>query len=307
MILLVVPALVVSTAALAGFAGAWWWGFDLLSNFRPQYAVVATVLGLAFIVGRWRKTGGAVLAVGLLNAGLVGMLWVPPAGSPVAGGEPFTVMSFNVRAANEARAGVFDYIGRTAPDVVFLHETTRLWEEAAVLADLSYDLYSVGQPGLIFSTMVLAPAGSSFESFGFASAEPRAVEVVVDLGDGPVHILGIHPLSPITSERAALRNAQLGWAAEWAAAATGPAIVTGDLNATQWSQAWRSFVSETGFRDSTRGFGLQPSFPIDGNPLVRVQIDHLLHSEHLVTIDRRLGPRLGSDHAPLIVRLAPAG
>jgi endonuclease/exonuclease/phosphatase (EEP) superfamily protein YafD len=43
---------------------------------------------------------------------------------------------------------------------------------------------------------------------------------------------------------------------------------------------------------------------MDGNPLVRVQIDHLLHSPDLVTLDRRLGPRLGSDHAPLIVRLA---
>lgn len=307
MILLVVPALAVSAAALAGFAGAWWWGFDLLSNFRPQYAVVATLFGLALIVGRWRKTGGAVLVVGLLNAGMVGMLWLAPAASPAADAEPFTVMTFNVRAANEARAGVFDYIGRTSPDVVFLHETTRLWEEAAIAADLGYELYSVGQPGLIFSTMVLAPPGSSFESFGFASAEPRAVEVVLDREDGPIRILGIHPLSPITAERAAIRNAQLEWAAGWAAATTGPAIVAGDLNATQWSHAWRSFVSDTGFGDSTRGFGLQPSFPIDGNPLVRVQIYHLLHSDHLVTVDRRLGPRLGSDHAPLIVRLAPAG
>jgi hypothetical protein len=29
---------------------------------------------------------------------------------------------------------------------------------------------------------------------------------------------------------------------------------------------------------------------MDGNPLVRVQIDHLLHSDDLVTLDRHLGP-----------------
>lgn len=306
MILLVVPALLVTAAAVAGFGGAWWWTFDLLSNFRPQYAVVGTVLGIALIVGRWRKTGAVVTAVGLVNAALVGILWLPVSDAPAPAGETFTVMSFNVRAANEARAGVFDYIARVRPDVVFLHETTRLWEDAAIVSDLDYEIYTVGQPGLIFSTMVLAPPGSEPESFGFATAEPRAVEVVFEVGGQRVHVLGIHPLSPITAERAAIRNAQLEWAADWAARTPGPRIVTGDLNATQWSHAWRSFVGSTEMLDSTRGFGLQPSFPVDGNPLVRVQIDQLLHSPDLVTVDRRLGPQLGSDHAPLVVELAPA-
>jgi endonuclease/exonuclease/phosphatase (EEP) superfamily protein YafD len=306
-ILLVVPALVVSVAAVVGFVGWAWWGFDLLSNFRPQYAVVGTALGVALVVGKWRKTGGAVLAIGLLNGALVGLLWLAPSGVGDPTGDEFTVMSFNVRAANEAMAGVFDYINRTKPDVVFLHETTRLWEDAATSADLGYEIYTVGQPGLIFSTMVLAPPGAEFESFGFATAEPRAVEVTLDVGDSQVRVLGSHPLSPITAERSALRDAQLGWAADWAADQSGPVVLAGDLNATQWSHAWRALVAETGLRDSTRGFGLQPSFPMDGNPLVRVQIDHLLHSDDLVTLDRHLGPPLGSDHAPVIVRLAVAG
>jgi endonuclease/exonuclease/phosphatase (EEP) superfamily protein YafD len=155
--------------------------------------------------------------------------------------------------------------------------------------------------------MVLAPAGSTFESFGFATAEPRAVEVTLRSGAAPVRVLGIHPISPITSERAALRNAQLEWAADWAASARDRVVVTGDLNATPWSHAFHRFVGDSGLLDSSRGFGLQPSFPMDGNPLIRVHIDHLLHSDDLVTVDRRLGPRLGSDHAPLIVELASAG
>lgn len=307
MILLVIPALLIGGAALAGFAGSWWWGFDLLSNFRPQYAVACTLLGVGLIFGDWRRTGSVVLAVGLLNAVLVGLLWVGPGTDDRVSGEPFTVMSFNVRAANEGMAAVFDYIDRIDPDVVFLHETTRLWEAAAAEAGLEHEIYTVGQPGLIFSTMVLAPQGAEFESFGFATAEPRAVRVALDVDGGRVQILGAHPLSPITAERAALRDAQLEWAADWAAGRDGPVIVTGDLNSTQWSHAFRSVVGETGLRDSTRGFGFQPSYPVDGNPLVRVQIDHLLHSDDLVVLDRRLGPRLGSDHAPLIVRLAVAG
>ncbi|HSJ28143.1 MAG TPA: endonuclease/exonuclease/phosphatase family protein [Acidimicrobiia bacterium] len=307
MILVVIPALLVAAASVAGHAGAWWWMLDLFSNFRPQYAVAGVLLGLGLFVGRWRKTGGAVLTIGLVDAALVGMLWLAPSATPAPTGEEITVMSFNVWASNESMDAVFDYVRRVGPDVVFLHETTYLWEEAAMAADLGYEVHTAGQRGLIFSTLVLAPEGAAVESYGFATAEPRAIEVVLDDADRTTRILGLHPISPITSERAALRNAQMRWAVEWVRAADGPVIVTGDLNTTQFSHAWRTLVRETGLLDSTRGFGLQPSFPMNGNPLVRVQIDHLLHSDHFVTLDRTLGPRLGSDHAPLIVRLAPAG
>ncbi len=306
MVLVLLPALAVSAAAIAGFLGGWWWWFDLLSNFRPQYAVVGAVLGLVLILGKWRRSGGVVFAVAVLNAALVGQLYLAPGAAPTVG-ESFVVMSFNVRAANEGRAGVFDYIGRTGPDVVFLHESTRLWEQAAREADLGYDIYEVGQPGLIFSTLVLAPPGSRYESFGFATAEPRAVEVVFDDGHGPVRLLGVHPLSPITAERAALHGLQLDWVSGWVREAEGPVVVAGDLNATQWSHGFRRLTGSTGLNDSTRGFGLQPSFPMDGNPLIRVQIDHVLYSDGLTVLDRRLGPRLGSDHAPVIAELARTG
>jgi endonuclease/exonuclease/phosphatase (EEP) superfamily protein YafD len=306
-ILVLIPAVLVAAASVAGHAGASWWMLDLLSNFRPQYAVSGVLLGLGLIVGKWRKTGGVVLVVGLVDCVLVGMLWLAPSSPAAPVGEEITVMSFNVWASNEGMEGVFDYVRRVAPDVVFLHETTYLWEDAALAADLGYEVHTAGQRGLIFSTMVLAPKGASVESYGFATAEPRAIEVVLDHADRTTRILGLHPISPVTSERAALRNAQMRWAAEWVRAADGPTIVTGDFNTTQFSHAWRTLVRETGLRDSTRGFGLQPSFPMNGNPLVRVQIDHLLHSDDFVTVDRTLGPRLGSDHAPLIVRLAPVG
>jgi endonuclease/exonuclease/phosphatase (EEP) superfamily protein YafD len=307
MILVLLPALLVSGAAVAGFLGGWWWAFDLLSNFRPQYAVAGSLFGIVLILGKWRKSGSAVLAVGLLNAGLVGLLWIGPPAPSGSVGESFTVMSFNVRANNEGRLAVFDYISRTMPDVVFLHESTVLWEDQARAADLGYQIYTVGQPGLIFSTLVLAPPGSGYQSFGFTTTEPRAVEVILERPEGPIRLLGTHPISPVTAERAGLRDAQIAWAAQWAADAGGAAVVTGDLNATQWSHAFRAFVSVSGMRDSTRGFGLQPTFPMDGNPLVRVQIDHLLHGSDLAVIDRRLGPRMGSDHAPLIVQLASLG
>jgi endonuclease/exonuclease/phosphatase (EEP) superfamily protein YafD len=37
--------------------------------------------------------------------------------------------------------------------------------------------------------------------------------------------------------------------------------------------------------------------------VLRVPIDHLVHSEVISVRDRRLGPDLGSDHFPLVVEI----
>lgn len=80
--------------------------------------------------------------------------------------------------------------------------------------------------------------------------------------------------------------------------------MVGDFNATPWSYPFRRLMASTDLSNSALGFGLDLSYPADGNPLVRVPIDHLLFSDGLAVVDRRLGPAMGSDHFPLTVDLA---
>ena len=56
----------------------------------------------------------------------------------------------------------------------------------------------------------------------------------------------------------------------------------------------------TGLRDSSRGMGLQPTWPAD-IPLLWIPIDHCLYSDGIEIRGRRTGPDVGSDHFPLIV------
>jgi endonuclease/exonuclease/phosphatase (EEP) superfamily protein YafD len=113
-------------------------------------------------------------------------------------------------------------------------------------------------------------------------------------------------MAPTTGERAALRDAQLGFATDWAAEQEGAYMVVGDLNASPWSSPFRGLVSDGGLRNSQLGFGLQPSFSAKTIFPLRVPIDHLLHSQDLRVTDRRLGPPMGSDHFPLVVDLQHA-
>ena len=302
-LLLVIVAVLVALTSIAAFFGSIWWTLDLVANFRPHFVVALGVLGLLLVVVRRGRVGIGVLLVALLNLAVVAPLFISPQPT-VSGEEPSVrVMSFNVRGLNDRYEDVIAFIAAEKPDIVFLHEATFLWEDALAASDLPYRVERGRVDPLDFGTMALVPADASFQTFGFATSAPRAVEVTTTVGGVAVSILGIHPLSPSTAERARLRDTQIGFAMDWAAEGGGHRIVTGDFNATPWSQAFRRLIAHGELRNSQRGYGLELTFPSDGSPLVQVPIDHLLYSEGFAVVDRRLGPALGSDHFSLVVDL----
>ncbi len=303
-LLLAVSAVVTAAVSVLSFFGSLWWSLDLAANFRPHFAVALLFMGVVLILAARRRLGVGVLLVGLVNAATVAPLFIAPGGGAEPLGSTLTVMSFNVNGLNDRYDEVIEYIRAEDPDVVFIHEATFLWEDEFAAADIPFRVETGRREPLVFGTVALVPETAEFRTFGFATTAPRAVEVVLEVGETTVRLLGTHPLSPSTEERAALRDAQLGFARDWSAESGGRRIVVGDLNATPWSLPFRRLVSGGGLVNSQRGYGLELTFPAGSSPLVQVPIDHVLYSEGFAVIDRRLGPPFGSDHLPLVVDLA---
>jgi endonuclease/exonuclease/phosphatase (EEP) superfamily protein YafD len=305
-IVVAVPAVALAVVSLAAFLGRWVWWLDVLANFRAQYVVVLAFLGLVVMMSRWKKTGYGLLAVAMVNLVAVLPLFVGSPAEARLNSPSLRVMSFNLLSTNESYSDVIGYIQTVSPDVVLLHEASRPWEVAMESAAVDYQMILARSEGLIFGTLALVK-GDNVEavSFGFAANSPRALEIefVPEDWDTPVSILGIHPLAPSDEERAGYRDAQLAFATEWASGQSGPVVIAGDFNATPWSFPFRRLMKSADVVNSQVGFGLQPSFSAHANLLLRVPIDHLLHSTDLEVTDRRLGPELGSDHFPLLVDL----
>lgn len=306
MILLVIPAVALAVVSVASFFGELVWWLDVLANFRAQFVVGLMVFSLSLLLTRFRRTGTAIFAVAVVNLIPVLPLYVGSPGESEPAAPSIRVMSFNLLSNNEGFGEVIDYIRTIDPDLVLLHEASRPWEVAVEAAGLGYEVIRPRSDNLIFGTLVLI-RGEDIEavSFGFAAAQPRAVQLSYRPTGWPeaIEVLSTHPLAPTEKERADLRDAQLQFAAEWASGQGGPRFIVGDFNATPWSSPFRRLMDEADLRNSQIGFGLQPSFPTTSNVILRVPIDHLVHSEHFVIRDRRLGPDLGSDHFPLIVDL----
>jgi endonuclease/exonuclease/phosphatase (EEP) superfamily protein YafD len=290
-------------ATLAGFFGGTWWVLDLFAGFRHQLAVGLILIAVVAAIARWRKTAVAIGLLAVVNLALVAPLFFGPSRPE---NSQLRVLSFNVLASNRRFDEVVDFIRASDANVVVLHEVTSRWEEeieeaAATFDDWPYEIAEARARGDLFGSMVLVEPGAAIESFGFALTDPRAIEIL--LPDG-VALLAIHPLSPSSEFRAEQNDRQLLFATDWAAGRDGPTIVVGDFNATPWSYPFRRLMASTDLSNSAVGFGLDLSYPADGNLLFRVPIDHLLFSDGLAVVDRRLGPAMGSDHFPLTVDLA---
>jgi len=305
-ILVIIPAAVLALASLAAFGGRWVWWLDVLANFRAQYVVGLAVFGLIITMSRWKKTGYGVLAVALVNLVVVLPLYIGSPADARIGAPSIRVMSFNLLSTNEEYSEVIEYIESIDPDLVLLHEASRPWEVAVESADLGYRVIRARSDDLIFGTLVLVRGEDvTAISHGFSSSSPRAVSLVFTPPgwDTQLSVLGTHPLAPTDAERAELRNAQLRFAADWAAQQSDAFLVVGDFNSTPWSYPFRRLMALTDLHNSQAGYGLQPSFPTTSNLLLRVPIDHLLQSDALEVTSRQLGPALGSDHFPLVVDL----
>ena len=71
---------------------------------------------------------------------------------------------------------------------------------------------------------------------------------------------------------------------------------------TMFSPVYRSWIHGLDIKNSRAGFGPLGSWPTFV-PFLRLPLDQCLVSPAVEVVDCRLGPKIGSDHLPLIVDL----
>ena len=280
------------------------WLADLLTHFQGP-ALGATALAVAATVRgrRWLALVLAGLAVSQVGP-LVrysGSNPVPP--DPNAP-ERLRVLVVNVLHDNRQVEDLAQLIRAEAPDVIGIIEYSP--EGRAALAEVraAYPYrqeFAKGASGIaLWSRM----APRSLDPPEWLNGRGNCVlHATFDFAGAVRHVWVVHPVSPLyrLGERG---NPDLTALARRVRETGGSRIVMGDMNSTDGSTHFRDFLRETGLRDSRHGFGRQPSWPTEFP--YRIAIDHVFVSADLAVTDRRLGPKVGSDHFPVLFTLAPA-
>ncbi|MCB0219591.1 MAG: endonuclease/exonuclease/phosphatase family protein [Chrysiogenetes bacterium] len=303
-LLLAASLIWLALATLLGFLGRIHWFLDLFAHFRAQYAAVGLLLaaGLA-LLRHWRWLAGAAVLTGV-NAALLVPLWIGPGAASDMSEPPLRVFAFNVFAGNsqENIAAILEQIQKRRPDIVVLLETRRsAWQDH--LEAPGYELVAHTERNDTFDLAVLsAIPGARASIQHFTHWNIPAADVRFVWQGREVALMAAHPTPPTSTINARARSEYLREVAEWAGRESVPVIVAGDLNATPWSEAFARLLEVGRLENSQRGFGIQPTW-CDTCGLMRIPIDHVLHSPDLVTTHREVGPSLGSDHSPVYVEL----
>lgn len=301
-------ALLPAAAALVLLLGQRWWLVDALAAFRAHLLVpllVGAVLAVVLAVRAPRRGAlvGALVAVAMLG---VDVAMVVPLlnGRPADPGEgpTLTVAHVNLQKI-DGSVDLLPFLEREDVDLFVVLEAPPRWFERLERGGVpGYELIEGPSSAYVVSRVPVRDIGDPD-----LGGNPRStVELAVDVDGRALDLLAIHTSRPIRARGAEKRDEQLAAAATWARGRPDPVVVFGDLNATPWTRAFVELVDDADLRDSSRGFGLQPSWPAAFG-ILGIPIDQSLYRGDLVPVRRELGPTFGSGHRSLVVEYRLTG
>lgn len=295
--------------ALMMLGARWWWFAELFTHVRAQYAAGLLVsIGLAALLRGWRQVFLLIVVWLWMVAGIAPLYLKPSA--PAQTTHKARLLVSNIWTPNPSAKRLVALVKRERPDVLVVLETDARWEVALSrgLPEYAHRLTARrdGHMGAVLLSRHPLAHTSVDDPPGTRSPILRAEVLLPD--DQRLTVYGVHPFPPLNASLAAERDAYMAALSRRVLAERDPVVVLGDFNCTSWSPAMHDLLSGANLHDSRQGFGIQPSWPrpIDGlaDWLRHIPIDHALTSSTLHVTDRRLGPDVGSDHAPVLVDVA---
>lgn len=309
-------AIGLAACTAAGFLGGLYWFFDLFSHFRPHYVLCAAPLTITALFLKIKKTALLNLAVLLVNAVIIGTVFVPQMRAAVPDTSPaLTAIAANVLSINRQYRFADTLLQRFDADLFLLLETTESWETETAYLQEGFP-YIAAAPrddnfGLLFFSKYAFEGGVEYFSSGHHPAitlpyiKAEFKDTPLNLNHRPLVFYGLHTTPPVSELYADYRDALMAHiAAEIAETPEKDIIVMGDLNDTRWSQNFRHFLKASGLQ--MVGAGLNTTWPTAFPAWLRLQIDHALVKEfENFTATLSTGEAMGSDHLPAVLKITP--
>jgi len=303
---LIITFAVASLAAIsmAGFFDRYSFICQLCSHLRLIWAALSISLALLFYCLRTRKTAALCLVLCAINAAQALSLYFPRSNPQnIAQTQQLTLLEMNLWGGRNRDYGrAITVIRDNNADLVGLSEVTQGWLQTLKSSLTEYP-YSVADPRFggvaVFSKYPL----TDVQVLHFGKIHRPRIECKIDVNGQNVALIFVHTVTPVKRAGLKFRNRELREIAKDAHSFTAPVIVAGDINCSPWSSYFGDFLQDASLRDTEQGFGIQPSWNA-WSPIAFIPIDHCFTSEKIVTLDRRVGQRFGSDHLPVFIKMS---
>lgn len=230
-------------------------------------------------------------------------LWPRPAPPPAGDGAAMLrILSANLLYKSRNFERSLQKIAGSGADIVVLCEVTPHMRERLRSLDARYP-YSLDTcaPDGLYGLAILSRFPLTLRSKGAGEdALPRHLAADFAIAGRPVALVAIHPTNPLRLSRAHRIPGEFDAVAALCRAAPEDLILVGDCNAAGWSRYLQDLERAAGLSNDRR---LRPSWPIWLPPPMRLPLDHIWVRGRISLQQADLGPRLGSDHLPLVAEI----
>lgn len=306
----------------------WWLAF--FHNYLPFYFLPLPILLIAALLARARR--GLLLTMLLLVVGVLKFApFYLPKPTVSVSGTPLKVISFNMWGSNPPQEDIVDWLLTQDADVVLLQEITPDWVDNQVPELLDSYPYQFSQTtdirrwglGVLSRHEPLTFAYIDLENDGSGTHQ----RLTFDYDGTTIAVYNVHlhkPLGGTDHIRLPIKQAFVDQFTRYDSSGRDsqvrellavlidephPFIVAGDFNLTEFAALYRPLAATMydSYRIGGSGFGAtwpvakRAGLPSWLPPMVR--IDYIWHSAAFKTVTSERGPRLGSDHLPLIATL----
>lgn len=308
-------ALLLSLGSAVGAVLAWGGAvsdrLDVLTHFAPFYCAAALFsLPLILIAGHSRGllmlSAIAMTASGALMApDLMRRNDATASTTPVAAAAPLKVIQFNLWGRNTDPEGTTRWILAQNADVLVFEEAFGATDPIIAALRARYPYATTCADPWPCSTMIMTREkpldGGGFEKPDSPAHVPGAW-VTLATAAGPITVVGVHYTWPVPAgpQQAQSRRLTIGIA---------PfdkhrLIIAGDFNSTPWSFSMRRQDRRFGIERRSHGIFSWPASYFTRwkiqSPFPFFAIDHVYAGADFVNAKVVRGPRLGSDHFPLV-------
>jgi len=293
---------------------------DILTHFTPIYLAVCIAATLVWILtGRYGRTTPMLALIGGLSALTLMAPELTAAMKPTGGkvdGETLTVLQFNSWGLNRDPQATARWILETDPDIVVIEEGMKESDGVVKVLAERYPSRTTCAEASPCSTMILAkhrPLVRGGLAGGPLTDQLAGAWATFASPQGPFTVIGVHYTWPIPAGPQQWQSRRLAMVLN--RFPKDRLILSGDFNSTPWSFTMRRQDRMFGIERRTRALASWPTgYEIKRFDVARYQavpfpflpIDHLYAGKGWRTVSVRRGPKLGSDHYPVLVTLAPA-
>jgi endonuclease/exonuclease/phosphatase (EEP) superfamily protein YafD len=284
---------------------------DLLTHFTPVW-LAGGVVSLLIAIW-WRPSLRKFTAIGFALAAVIsaGAIMAPDLirrlqpYAPPSTQRNLKVIEFNAWKMNDDPARVAQWLAQENPDVAVIIEATSALKKQ-ILGATGMHMFE-GSGAVIFTRQKPVAEWVAWGTRELPGATTELTWVDLPGPDGrPFSVMGVHAGWPIPARHAWAQDRRM--TAVLQTLDRTRLIFVGDFNSTQWS--FRQQAVEASFALERRDHAI-PTWPARVPvpygapfPIPFLSIDHAYAGPYWKTVRIARGPRMGSDHYPLVMTFA---